>query len=168
MKLAATGGAGFIGSNFIHYFLSKYRSDTITNLDKLTYSGNPENLRDLEKDPRYCFRKVDICDPRRLRAALVEDHFDVLVHFAAESHVDRSILNSAKFVKTNVLGTQCLLEAARDRGVRRFIYVSTDEVYGSAPLQKDSGKTLLWCLVALTPSARPAVIFWPVLISRRW
>jgi dTDP-glucose 4,6-dehydratase len=132
MKLAVTGGAGFIGSNFIRYFLSKYPSDTITNLDKLTYSGSPENLCDLEKDPRYRFRQVDICDPRRLRAALEEDHFDALVHFAADSHVDRSILNSAKFVKTNVLGTQCLLEAARGRGVRRFICVSTDEVYGSA------------------------------------
>jgi dTDP-glucose 4,6-dehydratase len=132
MKLAVTGGAGFIGSHFIRFFLRKYLSDSVMNLDKLTYSGNPENLRDVEKDSRYRFRQVDICDQRRLREALSEDDFDVVVHFAAESHVDRSILNGAKFIKTNVLGTQCVLEAARQLGVSRFVYVSTDEVYGSA------------------------------------
>lgn len=132
MRLVITGGAGFIGSNFVRYMLGKYPSYSLLNLDKLTYSGNLENLADVLGTPRHEFLKVDICD----RQALVEAFsrgVDVVVHFAAESHVDRSILDGSEFVKTNVLGTQCLLEAARQAGVERFVHVSTDEVYGSAP-----------------------------------
>jgi dTDP-glucose 4,6-dehydratase len=131
MKLMVTGGAGFIGSNFIRHVLAKHPQYSILNLDKLTYSGNLHTLQDLKADPRHTFVRGDICDRRKVTEVLSKD-VEAVVHFAAESHVDRSILESAAFVKTNVLGTQCLLEAARAAGVRRFVLVSTDEVYGSA------------------------------------
>jgi dTDP-glucose 4,6-dehydratase len=132
MKLAVTGGAGFIGSNFVRYMLRHYPSDSILNIDSLTYSGNLENLSDVLGDARYQFLKADICDYDQMVQALSQG-IDAVVHFAAESHVDRSILDGSVFVRTNVLGTQSLLEAARQAGVRRFVHVSTDEVYGSAP-----------------------------------
>lgn len=131
MKLAITGGAGFIGSNFVRYILEHYPSYSVLNLDKLTYSGNLENLADVLENPQHLFSKNDICDPGQLAEAFAQG-VDAVVHFAAESHVDRSILDGSEFVKTNVLGTQCLLEAARQAGVQRFVHVSTDEVYGSA------------------------------------
>lgn len=128
MKLLITGGAGFIGSNFIHYILKKYPDYKITNLDVLTYAGNLENLKEAEKNPNYKFVKGDICD-----AKLVDElvkNADIVVHFAAESHVDRSILAPNAFVQTNVIGTHTLLEAARKHG-KRFHHVSTDEVFGA-------------------------------------
>ena len=131
MKLVVTGGAGFIGSNFIRYILAHHSGYSILDLDKLTYSGNLHTLRDLEKNKRHTFVRGDIGDRSKVREVL--KGVDAVVHFAAESHVDRSILDSTAFVKTNVLGTQCLLDAARHAGVKRFILVSTDEVYGSAP-----------------------------------
>ncbi len=131
MKLVVTGGAGFIGSNFIRYILAHHSGYSILDLDKLTYSGNLHTLRDLEKNKRHAFVRGDIGDRSKAREVL--KGVDAVVHFAAESHVDRSILDSTAFVKTNVLGTQCLLDAARHAGVKRFILVSTDEVYGSAP-----------------------------------
>ena len=131
MKLVVTGGAGFIGSNFIRYVLAQHSRYSIRDLDKLTYSGNLQTLRDVEKNRRHAFVRGDICDRRKVQDVL--RGCDVVVHFAAESHVDRSILDSTTFVKTNVLGTQCLLDAARQAGVKRFVLVSTDEVYGSAP-----------------------------------
>ena len=130
MKLVVTGGAGFIGSNFIRYVLAQHPRYTIRNLDKLTYSGNLHTLRDVERHRRHTFVRGDICDRRKVQEVL--KGADAVVHFAAETHVDRSILDSAAFVRTNVLGTQCLLDAARQAGVRRFVLVSTDEVYGSA------------------------------------
>jgi dTDP-glucose 4,6-dehydratase len=129
MKLLVTGGAGFIGSNFIHYILKKHPAYEIVNLDLLTYAGNLENLKELENNPHYKFVKGDVAD-----YALVDDlvkGVDVIVHFAAESHVDRSILDSKSFIQTNVLGTHALLEAARNNGNVRFHHVSTDEVFGS-------------------------------------
>jgi dTDP-glucose 4,6-dehydratase len=126
-----TGGAGFIGSNFVRYLLQKYTDCEVVNFDKLTYAGNLENLRDVAEDPRYHFVKGDICEPEDVTTVLRDYRVDTLVHFAAESHVDRSILGAAVFVQTNVLGTQVLLEAARDAGIHRFVHVSTDEVYGS-------------------------------------
>lgn len=132
MKYLITGGAGFIGSNFIHYLLKKYPDCKVVNLDKLTYAGNLENLKDVENDPRYKFIKGDITDAKIVEEAM--DGIEVVVNFAAESHVDRSILGPEDFVKTNVLGTFTLLEAARKAGVKRFHHVSTDEVYGSLPI----------------------------------
>ncbi len=131
MKLVVTGGAGFIGSNFVRHILARYPRYTIRNLDKLTYSGNLHTLQDVVKNKRHTFVRGDICDRRKVQEVL--KGADAIVHFAAESHVDRSILDSTAFIKTNVLGTQCLLDAARHAGIKRFVLVSTDEVYGSAP-----------------------------------
>ena len=113
MKLLVTGGAGFIGSNFIRHILAEHPADSILNLDKLTYSGNLQTLRDLENDSRYSFVRGDICDRKKVQGIVSDGGFDAIVHFAAETHVDRSILDGSAFVKTNVLGTQCLLDAAR-------------------------------------------------------
>ncbi|NTW27524.1 MAG: dTDP-glucose 4,6-dehydratase [Candidatus Moranbacteria bacterium] len=129
MRLLVTGGAGFIGSNFVHHILKTYPDYEVINLDALTYAGNLENLKDLEGNSRHKFVKGDICD-RQLVDELAKD-VDIVVHFAAESHVDRSILDSAAFVRTNVIGTHTLLEAARKAGNLRFHHVSTDEVFGS-------------------------------------
>ncbi|MBN1824471.1 MAG: dTDP-glucose 4,6-dehydratase [Endomicrobiales bacterium] len=129
MKVLVTGGAGFIGSNFIRYLLSRHRSYRIINLDKLTYAGNLDNLKDVEKNPRYRFVRGDICD-----AGLVDKlakSVDVIMNFAAETHVDRSIMESGSFIKTDVMGTHALLEAAKKHGIKKYIQVSTDEVYGS-------------------------------------
>jgi len=126
LRVVVTGGAGFIGSNFIRYILGSDRRYRIINIDKLSYSGNPENLRDIEDSDRYIFIKGDICDPGVLRGI----EFDAIVNFAAESHVDRSILDAQPFIKTNVLGTQNLLDEALNRDCI-FVQISTDEVYGS-------------------------------------
>jgi dTDP-glucose 4,6-dehydratase len=137
MKLLVTGGAGFIGSNFILYWMENHPDDAVVNLDKLTYAGNLENLTAVEKNPHYTFVHGDICDPEIVRKAM--DGIGVVVHFAAESHVDRSIHDPAPFVKTNVVGTQVLLDAAVAAKVSRFHHVSTDEVFGSLTLD-DPGK----------------------------
>ncbi len=135
MKLIVTGGAGFIGSNFIHYILTEHADWQVTNLDKLTYAGNLENLTDIQNQPGYHFVKGDIAN-RKLVDKLLSQGFHVIVNFAAESHVDRSILDASPFIETNVKGTQVLLEGAKKHGIQRFIQVSTDEVYGSI----DSGR----------------------------
>ncbi|WP_248928721.1 dTDP-glucose 4,6-dehydratase [Paenibacillus hamazuiensis] len=129
MNLLVTGGAGFIGSNFVKYMLNNYPNYKIINLDKLTYAGNLLNLKDIEKKPNYRFVKGDICD-KDLINSLIED-IDVIINFAAESHVDRSIKNPEVFLNTNVYGTQILLEAAYKNKISKFIQISTDEVYGS-------------------------------------
>jgi dTDP-glucose 4,6-dehydratase len=131
MNLLITGGAGFIGSNFIRYILNKYPEYRVINLDKLTYAGNLENLTGVEKDPRYAFEKGDICDKTRVQLCVVRYEIDAIINFAAESHVDRSILGAAEFVKTNILGTNVLLETAKELKIKRFLQVSSDEVYGS-------------------------------------
>jgi len=129
MKILVTGGAGFIGSNFIHYWFKNYPEDRIVNLDILTYAGNLDNLKDVENNPNYKFVQGDICDALLVNE-IVKD-IDLIVHFAAESHVDRSIKNSADFVHTNVEGTRTLLEAAKNNGNIRFHHISTDEVFGA-------------------------------------
>jgi dTDP-glucose 4,6-dehydratase len=144
-NILVTGGAGFIGSNFIHYMLGKYNDIKIVNLDALTYSGNLENLKSIENDPRYTFVKGDICDRNFLEKVFKEYDIDTVVNFAAETHVDRSIVDPRIFVVTNILGTQTLLDVAKDnwkmypkdkynreykKGVR-FLHISTDEVYGA-------------------------------------
>lgn len=132
MKILVTGGAGFIGSNFILYWLKKYPQDFIINFDKLTYAGNLENLKSIQDSPSYKFMQGDICDPKAASEAM--QGINTVVHFAAESHVDRSITEPGNFVRTNVLGTQVLLEAALENKVKRFHHISTDEVYGSLDL----------------------------------
>ncbi len=130
-RLLITGGAGFIGSNFVRYLLSHYQDALVVNLDALTYAGNRDNLSDLETHPGYRFVQGDIRD-RELVAKLLQEYaIEAIAHFAAESHVDRSIAGPEAFVETNVKGTLSLLEAARAHGVKRFLQVSTDEAYGS-------------------------------------
>jgi dTDP-glucose 4,6-dehydratase len=131
IQMLITGGAGFIGSNFIHYILKKYKAIKIINYDKLTYAGNLQNLKDIEDDPNYFFIKGDICDKDRLNLIFTEFSPDCIVNFAAESHVDRSIHNPEEFIKTNVLGVQNLLKLSLDNNVKLFVQISTDEVYGS-------------------------------------
>ena len=128
MKLLITGGAGFIGSNFAHWILAREPGLSVVNLDKLTYAGNPENLRGLDAE-RHRFLRGDVADPTAVEEAL--SSCDALVHFAAETHVDRSIQNADDFLRTNIQGTHTLLEAARKAGLKRFVHISTDEVYGS-------------------------------------
>ncbi|REJ11697.1 MAG: dTDP-glucose 4,6-dehydratase [Bacillaceae bacterium] len=131
MNLLVTGGAGFIGSNFVRYMLEKYPTYKVVNYDLLTYAGNLENLKDVENHPNYTFVKGDI-NNRELVDYLVKTHeIDVIVNFAAESHVDRSITDPDIFVKTNVLGTQALLDVAKDNNIKKYVQISTDEVYGT-------------------------------------
>jgi dTDP-glucose 4,6-dehydratase len=129
MRILVTGGCGFIGSNFVRYMLSKYPYH-ITNLDKLTYAGNPENLKDIEQDSRYTFVKGDIVSVADVEKAFAPG-IDAVINFAAESHVDRSIIDPDAFIKTNINGAFNLLETAKKKGVKKFIQISTDEVYGS-------------------------------------
>jgi dTDP-glucose 4,6-dehydratase len=132
MKIMVTGGAGFIGSNFIRYLLGKYPDVEVINYDKLTYAGNLENLRDLDNDSRYSFVKGDIADPKAVEEAVARlGCSGMLVNFAAETHVDRSIVSAGSFVNTDVYGTYVLLEAVRKFNVVRYLHISTDEVYGS-------------------------------------
>ena len=132
-----TGACGFIGSNFVRHILGKYPTYHIINLDKLTYAGNPNNLKDIQENPRYQFVKGDICD-RELVEKLISDDIDFVVNFAAESHVDRAIQDASSFVQTNVFGTYVLLEASRKHNIKKYLQISTDEVYGS--LEKGSFK----------------------------
>ena len=136
MRLLVTGGAGFIGSNFIPYWMKNYPQDQIVNLDSLTYAGNLENIKKVEKNPNYKFIHGNICDLSIVDQAMKD--VDMVVHFAAESHVDRSILKPADFVITNVVGTQILLDAAQKNKIKRFHQISTDEVYGSLNLDDKS------------------------------
>ena len=126
MKILITGGSGFIGSNLIHELIHTHE---IVNLDKLTYAGNPNNLKDIENDKNYTFIKGDICDRPTVKKAMKD--CDTVLHLAAESHVDRSIDNPDTFIKTNVLGTNVVLDCARQSNIEKFIYMSTDEVYGT-------------------------------------
>ena len=137
MRMLVTGGAGFIGSNFVRYELTHYRDIEIINLDKLTYSGRLENLRDVEKDSRYRFFQGDIQDGALLEK-IVNRGFDAIVNFAAETHVDRSIVEGGAFILTDVYGTYNLLNEARKHGVQRYVQISTDEIYGS--IEKGSFK----------------------------
>ncbi len=173
MKLLVTGGAGFIGSHFIRQVLRKYPSYSVVNLDKLTYAGNLENLREVERDPRYQFVHGDICDRALVREAARGS--DAVVNFAAESHVDRSILGAGEFLKTDVLGTASLLDAARELRIPRYVQISTDEVYGSvdrgavreeAPLRPSNPYSASKAAADLLVSAYWTTYRLPVLITR--
>ena len=136
MKILVTGGAGFIGGNFVHYMVNKYPAYEMVNLDLLTYAGNLETLKTVEDKSNYRFIRGDIADRAFVMELFAQENFDIVVNFAAESHVDRSITNPGIFVHTNVLGTQVLLDASKAYGVKRYHQVSTDEVYGDLPLDR--------------------------------
>lgn len=136
MKHLITGGAGFIGTNYISYILENYPNDRIVCVDKLTYAGNYDNISKLLKDERFCFEKSDICDRETMYKITEKYKPDCIVNFAAESHVDRSVENPEIFLKTNIFGTQSLLDTVNRLGVKRFHQVSTDEVYGDLPLDR--------------------------------
>jgi len=129
-NILIAGGAGFIGSNFVRYILNKYPDYKVVAYDKLTYAGNLDNLRDVADDPRYTFVRGDICDAEKVDEVMREHEIDAIVNFAAETHVDRSLMEAGSFIKTDVFGTYVLLEAARKYQVERYHQVSTDEVYG--------------------------------------
>ncbi|UVI31629.1 dTDP-glucose 4,6-dehydratase [Paenibacillus spongiae] len=145
MQVLVTGGAGFIGSNFIRFMLGKHPNYTIVNMDALTYAGNLENLKEVQHSPQYHFVKGDIGDRELVERTIRTHRIDAIVNFAAESHVDRSIADPGVFVRTNVLGTQVLLEAARTLQIRKYVQISTDEVYGTLG---DTG-----CFTEATPLA---------------
>ena len=143
MKLLVTGGAGFIGSNFIHYWLEKHPDDHIVNFDKLTYAGNLSSLKDVENNSHYSFHKGDIVDKKAVDKVMPD--IDIVVHFAAESHVDRSIQDASPFVMTNVVGTHVLLESALKYKIKRFHHISTDEVFGALQLDSTDKFTVNTC-----------------------
>jgi len=136
MKIAVTGGAGFIGSNFIFHMLKNHPEDRIICLDKLTYAGNLSTLASVMDNPNFRFVKLDICDRDGVYQLFEEEHPDMVVNFAAESHVDRSILNPEIFLETNIIGTSVLMDTCRKYGIKRYHQVSTDEVYGDLPLDR--------------------------------
>ena len=136
MKILVTGGAGFIGSNFVYYMLDKYLNYEIVCLDALTYAGNLETLKDIENNPNFKFVKGNISDRDFIFELFKNEQFDIVVNFAAESHVDRSIINPGIFLETNIMGTQVLMDASREYNVKRYHQVSTDEVYGDLPLDR--------------------------------
>lgn len=148
-NLLVTGGAGFIGSNFVRYMLNKYSTYRLVVYDKLTYAGNLDNLRDVEKHPHYAFVRGDICDVRAVERAVQEHRIDTIVNFAAETHVDRSIMDADAFIRTDVYGTYVLLEAAKKFGLR-YHQVGTDEVYGWVPQGESREED---CLVPRSPYA---------------
>ena len=150
-KMLITGGAGFIGSNFIHYILSKYNDYQVINLDKLTYAANLENLKDIEDNKNYKFIHGDIADKEFIFKLFEDKKFDIVINFVAESHVDNSILNPQIFTITNILGTQVLLDACRKYNIKRFHQISTDEVYGELPL--DDKNILFTEKTPLNPSS---------------
>lgn len=175
MKLLITGGLGFIGSNFIRHILNKYSKYKIVNLDKMTYAGNPENLRDVETNPRYKFYKGDICNKKTMNKLASKERLDAIINFAAESHVDRSISNPDTSINTNIFGTCVLLEAVKKYNIEKFIQISTDEVYGSiekgkfterSPIQPNSPYSASKASADLIVRAYFKTYNLPVLITR--
>ena len=136
MKFLITGGAGFIGSNYLHYVVNKYPNDYFVCIDDLTYAGNYNNIKDLENKENFKFVKGNICDENLVNNLFEQEKFDIVINFAAESHVDNSIKNPGIFIETNIQGTRVLLDASRKHNVKRYHQVSTDEVYGDLPLDR--------------------------------
>ena len=137
MKILVTGAAGFIGTNFVYYELAKHPEDEIVALDLLTYAGNLKNLDDCKDNPHFRFVKMDIRDRKAIDSLFATENFDIVVNFAAESHVDRSIEDPEIFLRTNIIGTEVLMDASLKYGVKRYHQVSTDEVYGDLPLERE-------------------------------
>src|ERR1700730_9025887 len=164
MKLIVTGGAGFIGSAFGR--IAVRHSVSVVHLDKLTYAGNPENLTSVADSPFYKFAHGDICDAGFVHDLIRDEQPDGIIHFAAESHVDRSILNPGSFFETNLRGTFTLLEAARALKTPRFVHVSTDEVYGSLERRRMPTKSIRFRRTARTRHRKRVPICWPALTSR--
>ncbi len=173
MRLLVTGGAGFIGSHFILYILRNYPEDEVINFDKLTYAANLDNLKEVESDPRYHFVKGDIAD--EMAVSQVLENVDAVLNFAAESHVDRSIVDPDEFVRTNIWGTSILLRVAKEKKVSRFVQISTDEVYGSikegsfsetSPLSPSSPYSASKAAADLLALAYFKTYKFPVLITR--
>ena len=160
MTIIVTGGAGFIGSNFIFHMLKKYPDDRIICLDKLTYAGNLSTLAPIMDNPNFRFVKADICDREAVYKLFEEEHPDIVVNFAAESHVDRSIENPEIFLKTNIIGTATLMDACRKYGIQRYHQVSTDEVYGDLPLDRPDLFFTEETPVRRTAVPRQALTFW--------
>ena len=161
MNLIVTGGAGFIGSNFIFYYLEKHPDDKIICVDKLTYAGNLSTLEPVMNNPRFKFAKLDICDRENIYKLFSEEKPDIVVNFAAESHVDRSIENPEIFLQTNIIGTSVLMDACRKFGITRYHQVSTDEVYGDLPdLIYSSLKKLRFMQARLTVLQKQVQIYW--------
>jgi dTDP-glucose 4,6-dehydratase len=174
MNLLITGGAGFIGSNFIRYILDKYPDYKIINLDALKYAGNLENLQDIEDNPNYAFVKGDICN-QKIVDQIVSRKPEAIINFAAETHVDRSIMGAQDFIKTDILGTQTLLEAAKKYSIQKFVQISTDEVYGAietgsfteeSPLRPNSPYSASKTGADLIARAYTKTFGLPVLITR--
>ena len=158
MTIIITGGAGFIGSNFIFYMMKKYLDDRIICLDKLTYAGNLSTLAPVMDKPNFRFVKMDICDREAVYGLFEEEHPDVVVNFAAESHVDRSILNPEIFLETNIIGTSVLMDACRKYGIGWYHQVSTDEVYGDRIFSLRKRRPFIPVLPTAAPRQEP--IFW--------
>ena len=163
MTIIVTGGAGFIGSNFVFHMLNKYPDYRIICLDKLTYAGNLSTLEPVMDNPNFRFVKLDICDRDGVYKLFEEEHPDMVVNFAAESHVDRSIENPEIFLQTNIIGTATLMDACRKYGIQRYHQVSTDEVYGDLPLDRPdlffTEETPLHTSSPYSSSNRPACSF---------
>ena len=158
MTIIVTGGAGFIGSNFVFYQLKNHPEDRIVCFDKLTYAGNLATLAPVMDNPNFRFVKGDIADRADVEKLFEEEHPDIVVNFAAESHVDRSIEDPGIFLKTNILGTQVLMDACRKYGIKRYHQVSTDEVYGDLPLDRPLLKIHLFILLHLIVLQKPVQI----------
>ena len=163
MNIIVTGGAGFIGSNFVFYMLDKYPDYRIICLDKLTYAGNLSTLAPVMDNPNFRFVKADICDREAVYKLFEEEHPDIVVNFAAESHVDRSIEDPGIFLQTNIMGTATLMDACRKYGITRYHQVSTDEVYGDLPLDRPdlfSRRRLLFTLAVRILRLKLQLICW--------
>ena len=156
MKVLVTGGAGFIGANFVYHMLEKYPDYRIICVDKLTYAGNIETLDEAMKNENFVFYKVDITDKAGVEEVFEKETPDVVVNFAAESHVDRSIEDPGIFLKTNILGTQVLMDASIKYGVKRYHQVSTDEVYGDLPLDRPDSYSYIKSLFCIKSISRPS------------
>ena len=164
MNIIVTGGAGFIGSNFVFHMLKAHPDYRIICVDKLTYAGNLSTLKSVMDNPNFRFCKIDICDREAIYKLFEEEHPDMVVNFAAESHVDRSIENPQLFLETNIMGTSVLMDACRKYGIKRYHQVSTDEVYGDLICSLLKKLRFIRALLTAAPKHRPICWFWHTIV----